>query len=112
MMPTSALTVAEVDGDADADLFESVVLEAAGDEAGMRVDKFLAEHVPGQSRSYLASLCAGGFVTRCGDGSTVPVALKKSGKVKSGDVVEVRLIINDELELEPEVRSYTRGLVV
>ena len=28
--------------------------------------------------------------------------LKKSGKVKAGDVLEVRLVINDELELEPE----------
>ena len=73
----------EVDGDAglNTDLFESVVLEATEGEAGMRVDKFLAEHVKGQSRSYLASLCAGGFVLRCNEGLDAPVMLKKSGKV-------------------------------
>lgn len=65
-------------------------------EGGKRLDAFLAERMPEQSRSYFGGLCQLGMVLVGGKNS------KKSGKVEEGQEVEVRFVVSPELSLEGE----------
>ena len=63
------------------------------DEAGCRIDKFIAEHMPDQSRSYLKSLIEKDMI------SLNQKAIKKASvKLKTGD--EVSVIIPEPVKLE------------
>ncbi len=53
-----------------------------GESAGLRIDNFLSEKIPGKSRSHLQKLIAGSFV-KVNDKS-----VSKNYKLSSGDVVE------------------------
>jgi ribosomal 50S subunit-recycling heat shock protein len=68
-------------------------------EAGQRLDMFLAARVGGQSRSYLASLIADGHVVDPESGRAVN---KKAGKVKQGDTLSVTFTMNDLFTITAE----------
>lgn len=68
-------------------------------EAGQRLDMFLAARVVGQSRSYLASLIADGHVVDPESGRAVN---KKASKVKQGDILSVTFTMNDLFTITAE----------
>lgn len=79
-------TDAEEEGDGDEpQLYEHYRLEADAGQKLMRVDKFLIEHLSGISRNRVQKAADAGFIM-CGDR---PV--KRSYKVKPGDVIKVML---------------------
>lgn len=65
-------------------------------EAGLRLDKFLAQRFPEQSRTYFQHLIEKQLVLL----NESPV--KKREKVAAGDTVEVEFALTPELSLEPE----------
>ncbi len=70
--------------------------EAAKEEAGIRIDKYLSQQVPDISRSYLQKVIKDGQVTVGGK------AVKANYKVAGGDVIEMDLPEAVEPEIEPE----------
>jgi ribosomal 50S subunit-recycling heat shock protein len=68
-------------------------------EAGQRLDMFLAARVAGQSRSYLASLIADGHVVDPVSGRAVN---KKACKVKEGETLSVSFTMNDLFTITAE----------
>jgi 23S rRNA pseudouridine1911/1915/1917 synthase len=66
------------------------------DESEMRLDKLLASHFPGHSRTYFQSLIEQGCVLVNG------VSLKKREMPKEGDEIEVCFLLTPEMTLEPE----------
>jgi 23S rRNA pseudouridine1911/1915/1917 synthase len=82
--------------------FTKLVFAVAPQDAGARLDRFLADRVPDQSRSYLGSLCAQGHVSRQQGQQGQQFLTKKSQKLKSGDLVEVTFAATSELEVVPE----------
>jgi len=91
------------DDDGDGDHFATSTFVVPPDGCGVRLDKFLSDVVPDQSRTYLASLCADGHVMLARDAGVPRVALtKKSHKVSPGDNIEVSFVLNDMLEIVPE----------
>ena len=74
-------------------------------DTGIRLDRFLSQNVPDQSRSYLGSLCAKGHVTRRSFGATEgggTLLRKKSQKLRAGDLIDVLFVQTEEFELVPE----------
>ena len=98
-MSTSSVNSAEDDDDFLGTRGSFTVLDVQPEEAGARLDRFLAARVPGQSRSYLASLCEEGHVTDARTGSALT---KKAGKVKGGDTLAVMFTVNDLFTIVPE----------
>lgn len=69
---------------------------ATAQEAGQRLDRFLAARLPGSSRSFLQGLVRAGRVTMGGH------ALKSSLLIGAGDVVQVEIPDPEPLDLTPE----------
>jgi len=65
-------------------------------EAGERIDKILVLHFPEHSRTYFQSLIARNFVFLNGK------SLKKRTQVKTGDEIEVDLVLPEACDLTPE----------
>lgn len=76
--------------------YTTEVLAVEDGENGKRLDAFLGERMPEQSRSYFGGLCRLGMVLV--DGKQA----KKSMRVEAGQEVEVRFMICPELSLEGE----------
>lgn len=72
-------------------------LEARATDRGQRLDKFLAEHVPGVGRHKAAELCAAGRVRI--DGRRA----KKSALLETGAKVSVELDEPESVQAEPEL---------
>jgi 23S rRNA pseudouridine1911/1915/1917 synthase len=85
---------AAVSDDADAELFSEVVDE---DEAGVRLDVFLAERMTGISRNYAQNLISQGSVSVNGNAGKL-----KRYAVRTGDVVEVLLPAPEAVRVEAE----------
>lgn len=66
------------------------------EECGDRLDKLLARHFPGQSRTYFQFLIEQGLVLVNGS------PLKKRDKPKPGDEVEICFLLTPEISLEPQ----------
>ena len=79
-----------------------VELEARNVDAGSRLDKFLAEHIPGIGRHKAAELCAKGLVRIDGHRS------KKSALLALGAKVTVELDEPEALAPEPELELEVR----
>ncbi len=65
-------------------------------EAGLRLDKLLAEHYAHHSRAYFQSLIENGYVLVNGN------RLKKREKPKIGDEIETCFVLTPGISLEPE----------
>lgn len=75
---------------------EKIILTVSPDEAGVRADRFLADHAGGFSRQSLKE---------CFDSSTVTVSgkpVKPSAKLRSGDVLEAVLPEVTVLDVKPQ----------
>ena len=73
-----------------------LTLTPGADDAGQRLDRYLARHVPDLSRNRLQGLIAGGHVTLRGR------APRPAEKVQPGDTVEVAIPPPAPTELVPE----------
>ncbi|CAM9452794.1 unnamed protein product [Discosporangium mesarthrocarpum] len=76
--------------------YESTVITVEDGEEGQRLDSFLVQRIPEQSRSYFGGLCQAGLVKVDGKGC------KKSSKVEKGQEIYVRFAVSPELSIEPE----------
>lgn len=75
---------------------EKKIFEVMGDEAGVRIDKYLSEQLPDISRSYLQKIIKDGQVLA----NQKPV--KANYKTAAGDFVELEIPEAVEPEIEPE----------
>lgn len=73
-----------------------LILEASPEDAGKRMDKWLAERMPELSRSRIGSLIEDGEVTLGGE------KISKSRKVNAGDEVKIELPEPRELKAVPQ----------
>jgi 23S rRNA pseudouridine1911/1915/1917 synthase len=77
---------------------ETLSLRVAEEEAGARLDAYLAAHIEGWSRSRIQRLIEDGDVLLAGRGA----GLKSSYKLRSGDRLEVELAPSAPSEFAPE----------
>jgi len=75
---------------------EKEIFTVTAEEAGQRLDGFLAEAMEELSRSRIQSLCQDGMITVNGK------AAKKNQKLKGGDVIEVELPAPIPTEIVPQ----------
>jgi len=75
---------------------EKLLFTVGADDAGVRLDKFLAKSIPGYSRSYLKELIAGGRA------SVGNLSAKPSRALLEGETVELLLPEPEEIEAAPE----------
>jgi len=71
------------------DDFSPARYEASDDDAGARLDRFLASRIETQSRARLQDLIRGGHVTRWHEASAPQPSTDPSAKVRPGDIFEV-----------------------
>jgi len=71
-------------------------LQVLPEQAGQRLDRFLAERFPARSRSALQKLIREGFVTVSGK------AARPSAPLRAGDMLEVRFPAPEPAVLQPE----------
>ena len=71
-------------------------IDAASTDIGTRLDKYLTEQIPDQSRSYIQKLLDDNFITVNGKSS------KSNYKLRAGDTITVEIPEAEELDIEPE----------
>ena len=68
------------------------------EDAGERIDKYLAAAAPDLSRSYIQKLTADGLITQHHTGAV----LKANYRLKAGDILAVRIPQPESLDILPE----------
>ena len=71
-------------------------IDAASTDIGTRLDKYLTEQIPDQSRSYIQKLLDDNFITVNGKSA------KSNYKLRAGDTITVEIPEAEELDIEPE----------
>lgn len=71
-------------------------IDAASTDIGARLDKYLTEQIPDQSRSYIQKLLDDNFITVNGKSA------KSNYKLRAGDTITVEIPEAEELDIEPE----------
>lgn len=71
-------------------------IDAASTDIGARLDKYLTEQIPDQSRSYIQKLLDDNFITVNGKSA------KSNYKLWAGDTITVEIPEAEELDIEPE----------
>lgn len=69
---------------------------AVSADIGTRLDKYLTEQIPDQSRSYIQKLLDDNFITVNGK------SVKSNYKLRAGDAIAVEIPDAEELDIEPE----------
>ena len=71
-------------------------IDAASTDIGTRLDKYLTEQIPDQSRSYIQKLLDDNFITVNGKSA------KSNYKLRASDTITVEIPEAEELDIEPE----------
>lgn len=71
-------------------------IDAASTDIGTRLDKYLTEQIPDQSRSYIQKLLDDNFITLNGKSA------KSNYKLRASDTITVEIPEAEELDIEPE----------
>ena len=71
-------------------------IDTASTDIGTRLDKYLTEQIPDQSRSYIQKLLDDNFITVNGKPA------KSNYKLRTGDTIAVEIPEAEELDIEPE----------
>lgn len=71
-------------------------IDAASTDIGTRLDKYLTEQIPDQSRSYIQKLLDDNFITVNGKSA------KSNYKLRAGDTITVEIPEAEELDIKPE----------
>ena len=71
-------------------------IDAVSADIGTRLDKYLTEQIPDQSRSYIQKLLDDNFITVNGK------SVKSNYKLRAGDAIAVEIPDAEELDIEPE----------
>ena len=71
-------------------------IDAASTDIGTRLDKYLTEQIPDQSRSYIQKLLDDNFITVNGKSA------KSNYKLRAGETITVEIPEAEELDIEPE----------
>ena len=71
-------------------------IDLASTDIGTRLDKYLTEQIPDQSRSYIQKLLDDNFITVNGKSA------KSNYKLRAGDTITVEIPEAEELDIEPE----------
>lgn len=72
------------------------IIDTASADIGTRLDKYLTEQIPDQSRSYIQKLLDDNFITANGRSA------KSNYKLRAGDMIAVEIPEAEELDIEPE----------
>lgn len=72
------------------------IIDTASADIGTRLDKYLTEQIPDQSRSYIQKLLDDNFITVNGRSA------KSNYKLRAGDMIAVEIPEAEELDIEPE----------
>ncbi|KAA3660539.1 MAG: RluA family pseudouridine synthase, partial [Calditrichaeota bacterium] len=75
---------------------QEVNIRVQPEQPTLRIDRFLADHLPGVSRSYIKILIQNGKVTCAGK------SVKASEKINPGDIITVQLEARPQPDIQPE----------